>query len=168
MVLLAAENWLDNPETWVGVAFALLVIFALRQGVTGFITKSLDERAAGIKNDIDEARRLRDEAQALLDDSKRKHANATTEANAIVANAKLEAEALAQAARKALQEGLDRRTAQAEEKIARAEAQAIAEVRSTSVNVAVAAAERLIKEKIGSVGSTLLDQGIRDLKGRLN
>jgi F-type H+-transporting ATPase subunit b len=169
MILLAANApfW-DNPVFWVGVSFAILIAFALKQGVVGALNKALDDRAAGIRSEIAEARRLREEAQALLDDSKRKHAAANDEAAAIVATATQEAEALATETRRQLKESVERRTKVAEEKIARAEAQAIAEVRSTSVELAVAAAEHLIAGKAGASGASLIDQGIRDLKGRLN
>lgn len=169
MVLLAgnAPLW-DNPVFWVAVSFAILIGFALKQGAIGGLTKALDDRAAGIKSEIEEARRLREEAQALLEDSKRKHAAADQEAAAIVASAKQEAESMAAEARRALKESVERRTKQAEEKIARAEAQAVAEVRSTSVDLAMAAAEHLIAGKAGATGGDLIDQGIRNLKGRLN
>ena len=169
MVLLAVNSpiWAD-PEVWVAVAFAILVLFALRQGVTKLIGKALDDRAAGIRKDIDEARQLREEAQALLDDSRRKHAAAGDEAAAIVATARQTAEALAAETTRSLKESVERRTRLAEEKIARAEADAVAEVRSTSVDVAMAAAEALIAGKTASAGATLTDQSIRDLKGRLN
>jgi F-type H+-transporting ATPase subunit b len=169
MMLLAANApfW-DNPVFWVGVAFAILIAFALRQGVAGSIGKALDDHSANIASEIAEARRLREEAQALLDDSKRKHAGAEQEAAAIVANAKQEAEALASETRRQLKESVERRTKMAEEKIARAEAQAVAEVRTASVDLAVAAAEKIMAGSAGSVGGSLIDQGIRDLKGRLN
>lgn len=169
MILLAANApfW-DNPVFWVGVSFAILIAFALKQGVIGGLTKALDDRAAGIRSEIAEARKLREEAQALLEDSKRKHAAANDEAAAIVAGARQEAEALAAETRRQLKEGVERRTKQAEEKIARAEAQAVAEVRATSVDLAVAAAEHLMAAKSGATGGSLIDQGIRDLKGRLN
>ena len=169
MLLLAANGpWWDNPVFWVGVSFAILIAFALKQGVMGALTKSLDDRANGIRDEIAEARRLRTEAQALLDDSKRKYAAANDEAAAIVANAKLEAEAFAVETRLQLSESVERRTKLAHDKIARAEAQAIAEVRSTSVELAVAAAEHLMAGKANTTGAGLIDQGIRDIKGRLN
>jgi F-type H+-transporting ATPase subunit b len=169
MLLLAgnAPFW-DNPVFWVGVSFAILIGFALKQGVAGTIAKALDDRASGIKSEIADARRLREEAQALLDDSKRKHAAADQEAAAIVASARQEAEALAADTRRNLKESVERRTKLAEEKIARAEAQAIAEVRSASVDMALSAAEHVIGGKAAGVGGNLIDQGIRDLKGRLN
>ena len=173
MILLAGtasswENLRDNPVFWVAVAFVILVGFALKQGLVGSLTKALDERAAGIKSEIDEARRLKEEALALLEDSKRRHAAAEQEAAAIVASAKQEAEALASETRRSLLESLERRTKLATEKIARAEAQAIAEVRSASVDLALAAAQHLIAEKAGAQSGNLVDQSIRDLKGRLN
>jgi F-type H+-transporting ATPase subunit b len=169
MILLAANApYWDNPVFWVGVSFAILIAFALKQGALGALTKSLDDRADGIRSEIAEARRLREEAQALLDDSKRKHAAANDEAASIVAGAKQEAEAFAAEARRQLKESVERRTKLAEEKIARAEAQAVAEVRSTSVELAVAAAESLIAGKASASGTNLIDQSIRDLKGRLN
>ncbi len=169
MVLLAANApYWDNPVFWVGVSFAILIAFALRQGVLGALTKALDDRADLIKTEIAEARRLREEAQALLEDSKRRHAGAEQEATAIVAGAKLEAEALATEARRQLKESVERRTRMAEEKIARAEAQAVAEVRSASVELAVAAAEQIISGKAPTMAGALIDQSIADLKGRLH
>lgn len=170
MVLLAgtAEPFWDNPVFWVGVAFVILVGFALRQGAAGAIGKALDDRASSIKREIDEALRLREEAHALLEDSKRKHAAAEQEAAQIVAAARQEAESLAAETRRSLKESLERRTRMAEDKIARAEAQAVAEVRSTSVDLAVAAAEKLITGKVAANGNALVDKSIADLKGRLN
>ena len=168
MVLAAIGPWWDNPEIWVGVAFAILIGFALKQGALGAVTKALDDRSDAIRRDIEEARKLREDAHALLDESKRKHAAATEEAASIVANAKAEAEQLAADTRRSLKESVERRTKLAEEKIARAEAEAIAEVRSTSVDMAMAAAEKLISGKAGTTSGALIDQSIRDLKSRLN
>ncbi len=170
MVLLAgtAAPFWDNPVFWVGVAFAILIGVALQQGAGRAITKALDDRASGIKAEIDEALRLREEAHALLEDSKRKHAMAEQEAADIVASARQEAEALAAEARINLKDSVERRTKLAEEKIARAEAQAIAEVRATSVDLAMSAAQHLIAAKAGTSSAELIDQSIRDLKGRLN
>ena len=91
------------------------------------------------------------------------------EAKSIIDQARIEAEAMAKETRKGLVESLERRTKQAEDKISRAEAQAVGEVRAAAVDTAIAAAERILKGKVaGSVGATMIDQGIRDLKGRLN
>jgi F-type H+-transporting ATPase subunit b len=171
MIILAVAGeplWM-NPTFWVGVAFAILLALMLKAKVPSMITSALDERAAGIKKDIEEARRLREDAEKLLADYKKKHADAENEAKSIIDNAKREAEALAAETRKNLKESIERRTKLAEDKIARAEAQAVAEVRTTAVDLATSAAERMLAEKMtGQGGASLLDQSIRDLKGRLN
>jgi F-type H+-transporting ATPase subunit b len=169
VLAVAGEPFWMNPTFWVGVAFAILIGLMLKAKVPSMITSALDERSAGIKKDIEEARRLREESEKLLADYKKKHAEAENEAKAIIDNAKREAEALAVETRKNLTESIQRRTKMAEDKIARAEAQAIAEVRGTAVDVATGAAERLLAEKMaGQGGASLLDQSIRDLKTRLN
>lgn len=160
---------IDNPEFWVLIAFLVFCGMLLWAKVPGMIGKSLDDRAEAIRKELDEARRLREEAQQLLADYQKKAREAETEAKAIVDQARLEAEALAKETRKTLAENLERRTRQAEEKIARAEAQAVGEVRAAAVDQAVLAAERVLKTKVaGSTGAGLIDQSIRDLKGKIN
>lgn len=160
---------IHNPELWVAVAFfgflALLAYFK----VPALLGAALDQRAQAIRKELDEARKLREQAQELLDEYTRKQRLADDEARAIVANAEREAAAMKVSAERALKESLERRTRLAEEKIARAEQQALAEVRAAAVDAAVLAAERILKEKVsGGAGSPLVDQAIRDLKGRLN
>jgi F-type H+-transporting ATPase subunit b len=160
---------LQMAEFWVGIAFLVFVAILLYYKVPGLITKALDERAQVIRKELDEARRLREEAQNLLADYQKKHRSVAQEAEAIVDLARREAEALAQETRTSLREALERRTKAAEEKIARAEAQAVDEVRASAIEVAVTAAEKILRQKMqGSEGAALLDQSIRDLKGRLN
>lgn len=169
ILAVAGEPFWMNPTFWVGVSFAILLGIMVKAKVPAMITAALDERAAGIKRDIEEARRLREEAEQLLADYKKKHADAEGEARAIVENAKRESEALAAETKKSLAETIQRRTKMAEDKIARAEAQAVAEVRSTAVDVATTAAEKLLGERLaGQGGGALIDQSIRDLKTKLN
>ena len=156
-------------EFWVLVSFVVFVLIVLYYRVPRMITKALDDRAETIRKDIDEARRLREEAQKLLTDYQQKHRTAGQEAEAIVAEARREAEAFAQETRAGLKDTLERRTKQAQDKIGRAEAQAVDEVRAAAVDLAIAAAEKILREKAAGAGGTaLIDQGIRDLKGRLN
>jgi F-type H+-transporting ATPase subunit b len=156
-------------EFWVGVAFVAFVLIVLYYKVPGLIAKSLDDRAESIRKELDEARRLREEAQNLLADYQARHRNVGDEAKAIVEQARHEADAFALESREALKDTLERRTRLAEEKIARAEVQAVDEVRAAAVEVAVTAAERILREKAqGPGGAALIDQSIRDLKGRLN
>ncbi len=158
-----------TPEFWVGVAFVAFLAILVYYKVPALLAKALDERAAAIRTELDEARRLREEAQALLADYQRKHRNAGQEAEAIVEQARREAEAFANETRQSLAETLKRRSQHAEERIARAEAEAVQEVRTTAVEMAIAAAEKILRERAaGAAGSQLIDESIRNLKGRLN
>lgn len=160
---------LKSAEFWVGVSFVLFFLVLVYYKVPALIAKALDDRAAAIRKELDEARRLREEAQSLLADYQKKHRNAGQEADAIVEQARREAQTYAEETRAALAETLERRTRQAEEKIARAEAQAVDDVRAAAVDMAIAAAERVLREKAaGAGGAALIDDTIRSLKGRLN
>lgn len=160
---------LADPTFWVGIAFIVFIGILVYQGVPAMLNKALDARADAIRTELDEARRLREEARSILADYQRKHREAEDEAKAIVAQARREAEVLAEETRKGLQETLERRTKLAEDKIGRAEAQAVSEVRAAAVDMAVSAAEKILREKTsGAAGVSLTDQSIRDLKGRIN
>lgn len=159
-----------DPTFWVMIAFFAFIGLILYYKVPATVGKALDARADAIRRELDEARRLRDEAQTLLADYKRKSLEAETEAREILEQAKREAEALTAQTRKALQESVERRTRSAEEKIARAEAQALSEVRSSAVDSAIAAAEKILKTKVsqGATAAGLVEQGIKDLASKLN
>lgn len=160
---------IEKPEFWVLVSFLGFVGLLLYYKVPDLIGKALDDRADRIRQELDEARRLREEAQALLADYQKKREAAEEEAKAIVEQARREADALATETRKGLIESLDRRSKLAEEKIARAEAQALSEVRTIAVDTAVAAAERILAGQVSAQsGAGLVDQSIRNLKGKLN
>ena len=142
-------------EFWVAVAFVAFVLILLYYKVPKLIAKSLDDRAEGIRKELDEARRLRDEAQALLADyQKPSTATSARRREAIVNQAKHEADAFAHESREALKDMVERRTKLAEEKIARAEAQAVDEVRAAAVDTAMTAAERILREKAQGAGGT--------------
>jgi F-type H+-transporting ATPase subunit b len=159
----------NDPLFWVLVSFLAFIALLVYYRVPAVVTKALDDRADGIRKELDEARRLREEAQALLSDYQRKAREAEKEAQSIIEQAKLEAEALASDSRKALAESLDRRSKIAQEKIARAEAQALSEVRSTAVETALAAAHEILKTRAGgATGESLVSQSIEDLRGKLN
>ena len=158
-----------DPLFWVLVAFLVFVGLLLFYRVPTMVGKMLDDRADAIRKELDEARRLREDAQALLADYQRKAREAETEAQSIIEQAKREAEALAADSRKALAESLERRSKIAEEKIARAETQALSEVRATAVETALAAAQELLKTRAGgAIGDALISQSISDLRGKLN
>jgi F-type H+-transporting ATPase subunit b len=154
---------------WVLAAFLIFAGLLIWFGVPGIVGKMLDERAEAIRKELDEARKLREDAQALLSDYQKKAREAESEAKGIIDAAKREAETLATEARKSLVETIERRSKLAEEKIARAEAQAISEVRATAVETALAAAENILKSRVpGATGDALIEDAIRGLKGKLN
>ncbi|MBN9247294.1 F0F1 ATP synthase subunit B [Hyphomicrobium sp.] len=159
----------NDPLFWVALSFVVFVAVVLYYRVPAIVTKSLDDRADAIRRELDEARKLREEAQALLADYQRKAREAENEAKSIIEQAKREAEALASDSRKALVESLERRSKIAEEKIARAETQALSEVRSTAVETAIAAAHEILKTRAGgATGESLVASSISDLRGKLN
>jgi len=160
---------LMEPETWVALAFVVFVIGLGYIGVHRIVGKSLDERSARIKAELDEARKLKDEAAQLLADYQRKRQEAEGEAQQIIAGAKAEAERLATEAKAKIEEFVARRAKMAETKIAQAEAQATADVRSAAAEAAVAAAEKILtQETKGNLASALVAKGIEDVRKKLN
>ena len=160
---------MPGPEAWVAIAFVCFLGLLAYLGVHRKLIDSLDQRQARIKGDLDEAKRLREEAQALLADFERKGRAAESEAQAIIASAKTEAERLAAEAKSRMQDFVARRTKMAEAKIAQAEAQALADVRSAAADAAVAAAEKILATAAkGKVAEDLLAQGIADVKKKFN
>ena len=158
-----------EAEFWVAVAFVLFIAVLFKLGAHRVILGALDDRGARIKAELDEARRVRDEAQALLADYQRRRGEADREAEAIVVAAKAEAERRAAEAQAKVEDFVARRTQIAEAKIAQAEAQALADVRAAAADAAVAAAENILSDTTkGKVGDDLIAQGIRDLKAKLN
>lgn len=170
LVMLAGSgSMLSTAEFWVAAAFVIFIGLLVYYGVPGLIGKALDDRADMIRKELDEARRLREEAQNLLADYQRKAREAEEEAKVIIDQARREAEALAAETRQSLQESVVRRGKQAEEKIARAETQALAEVRGAAVETAISAAERVLKARVtGGQADQLIEQSIEDLRGKLN
>jgi F-type H+-transporting ATPase subunit b len=160
---------LNEPEFWVAVAFVIFVGVLLYVGAHSKIIEALDQRSARIRAELDEARRLREEAGKLLADYQQKQREAEREAEAIVAEAKAEAERVAAEARGKMEEFVVRRTKLAETKIGQAEAQALADVRAAAADAAVAAAEKILRDTAkGKVADDLIAQGIADLKAKLN
>jgi F-type H+-transporting ATPase subunit b len=160
---------LATPELWVLVSFALFVALLVYYKIPNKIVKALDDRADRIRSELAEARRLRDEAEAILADYQRKRNEAEREAEDIVATARKEAQFYAEEQRKALAETLARRVKLAEEKITRAEEQAIQDIRSRSVDVAITAAETLIANLLkGKSAESLVEKSVREISTKLN
>jgi len=161
-------EFLHDPELWIAVAFVLFIVAAGRP-IGRAIAKMLDERGAKIKADLDEARRLRDEAQALLAAYEKKQKEAAREAADILAHAREESELFRKEAASNLTAALARRERMALDKIAQAEAQAVAEVRGQAVDLAVAAAQRILQQQMaGPRAGSLIDQAIAELDRKLH
>lgn len=156
-------------SVWATVALVIFLGIVVYLGVPAMIGKALDARGEKIANELEAARKLREEAQALLAEYQKKRAAAEAEAEAIVSAAKREAEALAADAKQKTEEFVARRTALSEQKIKRAESEAVDAVRAAAVDVAVAAAEKLIGDSIDSAAQgKLFADAVGELKARLN
>ena len=158
-----------QPEFWVAVAFVILMALFVYLGIHRTVLKALDHRGERIKAELDDARRLRDEAAKLLAEYKARHAKAETEAQEIIASAKADAERIAAEAKTKMEDFVARRTKTAESKIALAEAQALADVRAAAANAAVTAASAILSQSVkGQVADDLLAKGIAEVRAKLN
>ena len=158
-----------EAEFWVAVAFFVFVAFLGYVGAHRMILASLDQRRDKIKSELDEARRLREDAEKLLAEYRRRQRDAESEAQTIIRNAQAEAERIADEAHARLEELIARRTAIAQTKIAQAEAQALADVRAAAADAAVSAAEKILRHTAkGKVADDLIAKGIEDVKAKLH
>ncbi len=159
---------LHDPEFWVLVAFAI-AFGGLARKAGPVIAKALDDRAGKIKAELEEAHRLREEAQRMLADYQRKQRDALKEAEEIIAHARVEAERAAAQAARDLEAALERRKRLALEKIALAESKAIAEVRNTAVDIAISAVREILAQALDAPRkSKLIDEAIAELPQRLH
>jgi F-type H+-transporting ATPase subunit b len=162
-------EFLFEPEFWVAVSFFLFVGLVLYLGVHKKIASALDARAAAISKELDEAKRLREEAAKVLADYRAKQGDIAKETKAIVDLAAKEAEILTAETRRSMKEQFDRRMKLAEDKIGRAEAEALREVRAAAAEAAITAAQTVIAAKLTpEAADKLVSQGIDALKGKLN
>ena len=158
----------STPEFWIALSLVIFLGLVVWKGM-GPALKSLDDRAAKIKQELDEARTLREEAQHMLAEYKRKQRDALGEAEQIVEHAKQEAERMQTRAHEELEEQLKRREQQAMDKIAQAEQAALREVRGQAVDLAIAATAKLISEKMtDKQAGNIIDDTIDGLGSKLN
>jgi F-type H+-transporting ATPase subunit b len=158
-----------GAEGWVAVAFVVLLGAFAYLGVHRTVLRALDHRRDRIRNELDDARKLKDEAAQLLAEYRKKRESAVREADEIVANARAEGERIAAEAKTRMEEFVARRTKMAETKIALAEAHALADVRAAAADAAVAAASRILTDTVkGSAADTLITQGISEVRQKLN
>ncbi len=151
----------------IGLIVFLGIVLYLK--VPALVTKNLDDRTAAISNELDEARKLREEAQSILAEYTRKRKEAESEAQSIIDAARHEAEILSAEARRKTEEFVSRRTAMAENKIAQAEAQALSDVKSAAVELAIEAAGAIVADKVsGTAADKIIKNSIAEVKANLN
>ena len=157
--------FISDPSFFALVGLILFFVVLIYFKVPGSLGSRLDDRAQKIADELEDARRMREEAQELLASYQRRQREAET----IVSQAKKEAKRIREQARKDLEDRLERRAVMAEAKIAQAEKQAAAEVRAAAADQAVAAAEALIRDKLDEKGrDAILKSSLSDLEKRLN
>lgn len=158
-----------NSDFVVAISWFLFLGLLAYLGVHKLLGKKLDERAEGIREDLAEARRLREEAQEIFAEFERKQAEVQGQADEIVAHAKSEAEAAAERAKADLAVSIERRLKAADEQIALAESDAVKEVKDKAVSVAIAAATEVLTAKLGDdKAESLVDAAIQDVGARLH
>lgn len=157
-----------DPYFFIGIAFLIFVAVVIWKGGKG-ILGTLDARSDKIRSELDEAQRLREEAQHLLADYKRRQREATDEAEGIIRQAEEEARRLREKAAKDLDETLARREQQAMDRIAQAEAQAAADVRNLAVDLAITATQQVLAKQLNEAkASELVDAAIKELPEKLH
>jgi len=153
---------------WAGVAFVIFVVLAYRPGKR-ILTGALDERIARIRSEIEEAQRLREEAQSTLANYQRRQREALQEAGKIIEHAREESGRARARAEAELADSIRRREQQAAEKIAQAEAAALEEIRNRAVDLAISATAKLLEEKLaGKAGEKSVSDAIKGLSDKLH
>jgi F-type H+-transporting ATPase subunit b len=158
-----------EPEFWVAVAFLIFLGIVAWAGGFRTMLQALDARGKRVQAELDEARRLREEAARVLADYRTRREEAEREADAIVASAREEAERVSRETHERMQEFVTRRTAAAETKIAQAEQQAFAQVRAAAADAAVRVSETILREQAqGEKAQELLAKGLADVRTKLH
>ncbi len=164
-----ASGVMSDPGLYVLAAFLIVLAIFWRAGAFKALTRALDGRGRKIADELNEARQLRDEAQALLAQFQRRQREAESEAKGIIEQARRDAQVLAAETRDRIDEQIERRARAAEEKIARAEAQAIAEVRDEAAEMAVEIARKIIRDRMDQgAQAALVDRAISDIRAKAN
>ena len=160
---------LHEAEFWVAVAFVLMLAIFGYFGVHRTIAAALDNRSARIRKELDDARRLKEEAQSLVAEYRARRQSAEREAQEIVAAAKADAERIAVEAKAKMEDFVARRTKSAENKIAQAKTQAVADVRAAAAEAAATAAASVLSQTVkGDVANGLIEKSIKELGSKLN
>jgi F-type H+-transporting ATPase subunit b len=162
-------DFLNNTDIVVAIGFAIFLGILLWAGVPGMLARKLDERAVKIRSDLDEARSLREEAQALLASFERRQKEVKGQAEEIVAAARVEAEKAAEAAKLDIRRTVARRIATATDQIDAAEKAAIRQIKDRAVTVAVAAAADVIRGGLSKADAdAMIDAAIAEVGAKLH
>jgi len=162
------ENNLEDPRLWVATAFVVFILVSYRK-IGGFIARALDQRAVKIKAELDEAHRLRQEAEELLAQYKTKQEEYLREAESLLKDARRDAEQLRLQAGQELKSALNARTKHALERIAQEESKAIADVRNHVVDIAMAASRALIADHIATLSQDdLVKLALADIERKVH
>lgn len=166
---MATEHtgFFGDAHNWVFIATVVFGYLAFRLGAPR-IAGILDARTTKIRHDLEEAERLRIEAQELLAQYQRKHRDAMKTAEEIVSHARESVKRIHEQAQKDMEETIQRREAQLLDKIARAEGSALDEIRNRTADLAMIAARKIVTENLKGDGKELIDQAIGKLPGQLN
>ena len=160
---------LYEPESWVAIAFLIFLGIVVWAGGLSAITEGLDARGKRVQAELDEARRLREEAARVLADYRKRREEAEREADAIISAAREEAERASKEAHERMTDFVNRRTAAAEAKIAQAEQQAFAQVRAAAAEAAVRVSETVLREQVqGEKAQELLAKSLSDVRTKLH
>lgn len=165
-----AAFWdLSNAEFWVAVGLVIFLGILVMAKVPGAMAKALDAQGAKIQSELDEAARLRAEAEAMLAQIRLEKAEAEAQAADMLAAAEADARRLEAEAKVRLEEGLVRRQALAERRIAQAEAQATIEVKAAAADLAAKAAQDILAARLAvATSDALVDAAIAQIGDKLN
>lgn len=159
---------MHSTTFWVGVSFAIFVILAFKPGKR-VLFQALDSRIVKIREEVEEAHRLREEAQAMLASYQRRQREAIQEATQIIEHAREEVAREKVQAAAELEDSISRREQQAAEKIAQAEAAALDEIREKAVDMAIAATGSLLEKMMaGKAGEQAVEAAIKDIPKKLH
>ena len=162
------ESLWHSTTFWAGVAFVIFIVLTYRPGKR-ILTEALDARIAKIREEIEEAQRLREEAQSTLASYQRRQREALQEAERIIEHAREEAERTRARAETELEETIKRREQQAAAKIAQAEAAALDDIRNRAVDLAIGATAKLLEERLsGKDGEKAVSDAIKGLSDKLH
>lgn len=160
---------LNEPDFWELLGLLAVIAIFLWKGAPAFIARALDRRADAISKELDSVKRLREEAETVLINYRERAQGTESETAAILNESRAENERFAAEARAQMQAQIERRARQAQERIAQAEANAMAEIRALAADAAVSAAEKIIAARLGEQKATaLITQSIGELPAKLN